>query len=391
MDSLINNPGYHIITKKIVLLLDHETLITCRSVCQSLKTKVDDPYCWIKRCRKLGQPKSLTDSWTNLVHIIEKTWLRKDIKVEAKNHQDQKILWQLRKMCLKGLIEQKFLQCLMKWTYALQFLTHLELCLNGYSPLHFAAYHDCLEVVEFITLCTKNVNIKDNLGETPLHMAAANGHINVVKILATKINNLNVVNNVGRTPLHMAAFNGQAKIVEFLVSKVDDPNPIDNIGLSPYEVAVREEKLEVVEILHPYNNYWPHIPWQFPFFNIFVIWPTISYHDSFILPSSMLLPISLVFKCIWRNWKRSMSAKQFWDTLDSDTVLTSILILLFSLFLDIITLGIWPCNILICFQVMYMWLQSLCPMVKFPFGQISLSNLYMLQSIRLNLYMHTRK
>ena len=155
MESLIYNSGFDNITQKIFLLLDHETLITCRLVCQSLKTKVDDPYCWIKRCRKLGQPKSLTDSWTNLVHIIKKTWLRKDIKVEAENHQDQKILWLLRKMSLKGLIEQKFLQCLMKWTYALQFLTHLELCLNGYSPLHFAAYYDCLEVVEFITLCKK--------------------------------------------------------------------------------------------------------------------------------------------------------------------------------------------------------------------------------------------
>ena len=42
MESLINNPGFDNITKKIFLLLDHETLLTCRLVCKSFKTKVED-------------------------------------------------------------------------------------------------------------------------------------------------------------------------------------------------------------------------------------------------------------------------------------------------------------------------------------------------------------
>ena len=86
MESLINNPGFDNITKKIFLLLDPETLLTCRLVCKSFKTKVEDPYCWIKRCSQLGQPKSLTDLWTERY---------KDIKVEAKNCQDGKTFWQL--------------------------------------------------------------------------------------------------------------------------------------------------------------------------------------------------------------------------------------------------------------------------------------------------------
>ena len=67
MDTLINNPGFNNITKKIFLLLDHETLLTCRLVCKSFKTKVEDPYCWIKICSQLGQPKSLTDLWTGRI------------------------------------------------------------------------------------------------------------------------------------------------------------------------------------------------------------------------------------------------------------------------------------------------------------------------------------
>ena len=288
MESLINNPGFNNITKKIFLLLDHQTLITCRLVCQSLKTKVEDPYFWIKRCSQLGQPKSLTNSWTDLVQRHKKSWLIKDIKVEAKNCRDRKTLWHLRKRFL----EQKFVQCLIKWT--LNF-SHLEL--GGFDPLHAAALFGCLEVVEFITSYTENVNpswmlygctplhlaaktghtnvveilaskmenvnIKDNLGDTPLHIAAGNGQINVVLSLANKVDNLNSMNNVGDTPLHLAAFNGHAKIVEFLVSKIDNPNLIDNVGLSAYELAVREAKFEVVEILHPYNNYWPTIPFGY--------------------------------------------------------------------------------------------------------------------------------
>ena len=230
----------------------------------------------------------------------------------------------------------------MKWTYALQFLTHLELCLNGYSPLHFAAYYDCLEVVEFITLCTENVNIKDNLGDTPLHLAAGNGQINVVLSLANKVDNLNGMNNDGDTPLHLAAFNGHAKIVEFLVSKVDNPNPIDNVGLSPYEFAVMEEKFEVVEILHPYNNYWPTTPLQLPFLG------------SVEFRSIMQLPILLILKCIWRNWKKSSSAKQFWDSIGTDTIRAGFIFSCFLIFCEAIYLVRHSKEmvylILICFQ-----------------------------------------
>ena len=166
MDSLINNPGYHNITKKIFLLLDHESLITCRSVCQSMKTKVEDPYYWINRCSNIGQSKSLTNSWIDLVQRIEKS----------------------------SPIEHKFVQCLIKWTLNFPLLAHLEL--DGLDPLHAAAQYGCLEVVEFITSYTENVNPSWMLnGCTPLHLAAKTGHTNVVEILASKMENVNIKDN----------------------------------------------------------------------------------------------------------------------------------------------------------------------------------------------------
>ena len=139
MESLINNPGFDNITKKIFLLLDHETLLTCRLVCKSFKTKVEDPYCWIKRCSQLGQPKSLTNSWTDLVQYQthKKSWLMKYIKMESKNCRDGKTLWQL---------EQKFVLCLIKWTLNFPLLAHLEL--GGFDPLCAAAQYGCLEVID---------------------------------------------------------------------------------------------------------------------------------------------------------------------------------------------------------------------------------------------------
>ena len=128
MESLINNPGFDKITKKIFLLLDPETLLTCRLVCKSFKTKVEDPYCWIKRCSQLGQPKSLTNLWTDLVQRVKKSCLMKYIKMESKNCRDGKTLWQL---------EQKFVLCLIKWTLNFPLLAHLEL--DGFDPLHAAA------------------------------------------------------------------------------------------------------------------------------------------------------------------------------------------------------------------------------------------------------------
>ena len=141
MESLINNPGFDNITKKIFLLLDHETLITCRSVCHSLKKRVEDPYYWIKRCSKIGQPKFLTESWIDLVQ--KKTHVRKGFeKVGAKSCQGLKALRRLKK---NSPIELKFVQCLIKWTLNFHLWVHLEL--DGFTPLHVASRYGCHEVV----------------------------------------------------------------------------------------------------------------------------------------------------------------------------------------------------------------------------------------------------
>ena len=100
----------------------------------------------------------------------------------------------------------------------------------------------------------------------------------------------------------------------------------------------------------------------------------------------MLLPILLILKCIWRNWKKSSSAKQFWDSLDTDSIKAVWISLCFLIFCEAIYLirhnKEMAYLILICLQVLYMWLQPLCPIkAKFP-SLSSLSNLFLLLCIR---------
>ena len=102
----------------------------------------------------------------------------------------------------------------------------------------------------------------------------------------------------------------------------------------------------------------------------------------------MQLPILLILKCIWRNWKKASSAKQFWDSIGTNAIKPALIFSCFLIFCEVNSLirhnKEMAYLILICFQVLYMWLQPLCPIkAKFPSLSISsLSNLLILLFIR---------
>ena len=55
MDSFINNPGLQHIGMTIFKHLDHKTLVSCRLVNRSWKSKVDDSNFWLKMCAQSGK------------------------------------------------------------------------------------------------------------------------------------------------------------------------------------------------------------------------------------------------------------------------------------------------------------------------------------------------
>ena len=163
MNSLINNPGYFHVTKKIFMLLDDQNLLACRLTCQSWKIQVDQPDYLIEKCKKKGQPKELYDSW---IYLFQK--IKKGTK-----------------------IEKEVVQCLMKWS--IQCHLWSDLPLDGFTPAHIAARYGCLEVVKFILTKAEILNslwMPDK--RLPIHLASANGHTEVVEFFASKIDNLNI-------------------------------------------------------------------------------------------------------------------------------------------------------------------------------------------------------
>ena len=67
ISSLITNPGYSIISQKILRCLDHKSHLTFRLVSKSWKIQVDCPYFWMKKCVQKGMPKNLQVAWTELL------------------------------------------------------------------------------------------------------------------------------------------------------------------------------------------------------------------------------------------------------------------------------------------------------------------------------------
>ena len=106
--------------------MDDQSLLACRLTCQSWKIQMEQPDYLIEKCKKKGQPKELHDSWIDLFQRIKKG----------------------------SKIEQKVVQCLMKWSMQCHLWSHLQF--NGITLCHIAARYGCLEVVKFISTNAEN-------------------------------------------------------------------------------------------------------------------------------------------------------------------------------------------------------------------------------------------
>jgi ankyrin repeat protein len=71
-------------------------------------------------------------------------------------------------------------------------------------------------VRELLADC-RDLNARDENGDTPLHAAAAGGHVEVVKLLLAAGADVNVTNEYGETPLHWVPVSRRAEIAELLL------------------------------------------------------------------------------------------------------------------------------------------------------------------------------
>jgi hypothetical protein len=72
---------------------------------------------------------------------------------------------------------------------------------NGWTPLHAAAFRGQKDVAELLLASNAVVNPKDNRGDTPLHIAVQKGSKDVVELLLAHNADVNATNNDDSTPL----------------------------------------------------------------------------------------------------------------------------------------------------------------------------------------------
>lgn len=93
----------------------------------------------------------------------------------------------------------------------------------GTSPIHLAALHGNLEIVEhLVSNKLANPSSKTNRGETALHFAAQRGHMDVCKYLITKGKCHSILfeeDLTGFTPLDHAKFRGKEETHKFLLGQ----------------------------------------------------------------------------------------------------------------------------------------------------------------------------
>lgn len=109
---------------------------------------------------------------------------------------------------------------------------------QGWSPVHFAAYHgrqDCLEQLIARGCDAKRV---DQSGRSALHLAAEQGqHDAVAYLLGKELDKDGQETRGGRTPLHLAAAAGHGAVVRTLLMNGANEAIPDKQGKTPIDMA----------------------------------------------------------------------------------------------------------------------------------------------------------
>ena len=117
-------------------------------------------------------------------------------------------------------------------------------------PLHEAASHGHVAMVQFLLDKGADPNKATDYGGTPLYEATFRKHSKVVKLLLEGGADPNKGNHYEtKTPLARAVFNGQEDVVKLLLDSGADPNVADEGGTTPLHEASKNGSKDIIIIL----------------------------------------------------------------------------------------------------------------------------------------------
>ena len=121
---------------------------------------------------------------------------------------------------------------------------------DGATALHWAVYHDDLEMVDLLLGAGARADVANDLGITPLSLASVNGNAAIAARLLAKGAKADAASETGVTPLMQAARSGSVELVRTLLARGADVNASErDRGQTALMWAVSERHPQVVAVL----------------------------------------------------------------------------------------------------------------------------------------------
>ncbi|KAL3328653.1 hypothetical protein AABB24_036007 [Solanum stoloniferum] len=118
--------------------------------------------------------------------------------------------------------------------------------------LHYAAATDRVDLMEILCLgyADMDLNSIDSQGRTPLHIAAIHGHVEVIQFLVSVGSDTDMLDTQGWTPLHFAAHQGHVEAVGVLLNHSNFAKyVVTKQGKTAYELAIDKGHSKLYDVL----------------------------------------------------------------------------------------------------------------------------------------------